>query len=295
MDLPSQLKQYQARINNYLETCLPNFQTQPTELHTAMRYAVLGGGKRIRAMLVYLIGEALNGHPAELDKVACTVELIHAYSLVHDDLPAMDDDALRHGKPTCHKAFGEALAILTGDALQSLAFALLAEDINPTNCQARLQMIKVLADAIGSQGMVGGQVLDLAAEGKVITLEELENIHRGKTGALIMASIQLGALASNQAQLEQLAALKLFAQAIGLAFQIQDDIIDVESSTEVLGKQQGADLHKQKATYPALIGMASAKAKAAELHDLALQHLKQAKIASVLLEELIAFILQRHY
>lgn len=284
---------YRERINRFLEKCLPDSNTPPAQLHEAMRYVVLSAGKRIRAALVYAAGEAFGVELSRLDHLAAVVELIHAYSLVHDDLPAMDDDDLRRGKPTCHKAFNEAIAILTGDALQTLAFAMLAQA--PSGAENRVKMLAVLTDAIGSMGMAGGQALDLAAEGKMISLVELENIHALKTGKLITASVQLGALASGEMSEKQLDALTIFAQNLGLVFQVQDDILDLESDTETLGKPQGADLKKNKSTYPALLGMAAAKEKLAELYKEALTALKQADLTDSALQQLTEVIISRRH
>jgi geranylgeranyl pyrophosphate synthase len=289
------LLHYRERINNFLTANLPAENIIPVELHQAIRYAVLGGGKRIRAALVYATGEALGAKVELLDKVAAAVELAHAYSLVHDDLPAMDNDELRHGMPSCHKKFGEAMAILTGDALQALAFEMLASANKNIPADICVKMIIELANAIGSMGMVGGQVLDLAAEGKQITLSELETIHKNKTGALITASVQLGALVTGCKDVMQLENLRLFAQNIGLAFQVQDDILDIESSTEVLGKQQGADLENNKATYPALLGLSAAKEKLNIFYQQALHFLQQAKIIDMKLQVLAEFIIQRRF
>lgn len=295
MEITNCLLHYRERINNFLTANLPAENIIPVELHQAIRYAVLGGGKRIRAALVYATGEALGAKVELLDKVAAAVELAHAYSLVHDDLPAMDNDELRHGMPSCHKKFGEAMAILTGDALQALAFEMLASANKNIPADICVKMIIELANAIGSMGMVGGQVLDLAAEGKQITLSELETIHKNKTGALITASVQLGALVTGCKDVMQLENLRLFAQNIGLAFQVQDDILDIESSTEVLGKQQGADLENNKATYPALLGLSAAKEKLNIFYQQALHFLQQAKIIDMKLQVLAEFIIQRRF
>jgi farnesyl diphosphate synthase len=231
-----------------------------------MRYAVLGSGKRIRPVLVYATGHALGHDPSRLDGPACAVELIHAYSLVHDDLPAMDDDDLRRGKPSCHKAYDEATAVLAGDALQALAFHVLSSDpAMGTNAQGRLEMIDQLALAAGSRGMVGGQALDLAAVGQELDLLELENVHIHKTGALIRASVRMGSLQDRSADDAVLRRLDHYASCIGLAFQIRDDILDVSADTETLGKTQGKDQAMDKPTYPALLGLAGAREKAEEL------------------------------
>jgi farnesyl diphosphate synthase len=263
----------QARLERTLDHWLPAATTHPAHLHEAMRYAVLEGGKRIRPTLVYAGGMATGAAQAGLDAPACAVELIHAYSLVHDDLPAMDDDDLRRGKPSCHRAFGEATAILAGDALQALAFQVLAQDDQQCDAAARLDMIRRLALASGSRGMAGGQAIDLAATGQQLNIAELEDMHIHKTGALIRASVVLGALCGNNLDSAQLGRLDHYAKCIGLAFQIRDDILDVEGETETLGKHTGMDLHREKSTYPALIGLDAARQRARELHEDALDSL----------------------
>lgn len=244
-----------ARAELALEAALPPATQLPERLHQAMRYSVLGGGKRLRPTLVYAAGQALGTGVEQLDAPAAAVEIIHAYSLIHDDLPAMDDDALRRGKPTCHIAFGEAEAILAGDALQALAFEVLARE----SCwqpAAQLAMLRLLASACGSLGMAGGQAIDLAAVGQQLTLAELERMHRYKTGALIRASVLLGALAAGCAEgSAAYAALDRYGQEIGFAFQVQDDVLDVLGDTAVIGKPQGSDSARGKPTYPALVGI----------------------------------------
>ncbi len=268
------LQACQARVEAALERWLPSPATQPERLHSAMRYAALGSGKRVRPMLVYATGKALGVPPEQLDGAASAVELIHAYSLVHDDLPAMDDDDLRRGRPTCHKAFDEATAILAGDALQTLAFKVLCRDEQLTVTETtRLQMIETLALASGSRGMAGGQAIDLEAVGQELNLVQLENMHIHKTGALIRASVRLGSLAQEQADADQVAGLDRYAKCIGLAFQVQDDILDVEGDTETLGKTQGKDQAHYKPTYPALLGLEQAKEKARLLREEALDSL----------------------
>jgi geranylgeranyl pyrophosphate synthase len=256
----------QRRVEAALERMLPTTDTHPATLHQAMRYAVLGGGKRVRPLLAYATGAAVGAPPAHLDIVACALEFIHAYSLVHDDLPAMDNDDLRRGRPTCHKAFDEATAILAGDALQTLAFHVLAHapdlDLDPS---ARLRMIEILALAAGSRGMVGGQAIDLAAVGKTLDIAQLEDMHIHKTGALIRASVLLGALCADTLDEARLERLDHYAKCIGLAFQIQDDILDVVGDTATLGKAAGADSARDKPTYPALLGLDGARQRAAEL------------------------------
>ena len=257
------LQSYQARVEQALEHWLPAASIIPQRLHTAMRYSTLEGGKRIRPALVYATGEALNVPMNQLDGPACAVELIHVYSLIHDDLPAMDDDALRRGKPTCHIAFDEATAILAGDALQALAFHILSKDPNMIGqADSRLKMIEHLAQCSGSRGMAGGQAIDMDAVGKPLNLAELENMQIHKTGALIRASVSLGALSSPAVDIAVLEQLDHFAMHMGLAFQIRDDILDIESDTETLGKPNGADKQRNKPTYPAILGMKEAKAMA---------------------------------
>jgi farnesyl diphosphate synthase len=241
-----------------------------------MRYAVLSEGKRVRPTLAYAAAKAI-GLPAErVDAGAAAVELIHAYSLIHDDLPAMDDDDLRRGRPSCHKAFDEATAILAGDALQTLAFGVLADDKSQDSSDgARVQMIAALARAAGSIGMAGGQALDLESEGRELDLVMLENIHIHKTGALIRASVQMAALADPGLDPDQAAALDHYAKCIGLAFQIQDDLLDVEGDTDVIGKKSGADAAHDKATYPSLMGIGPAHEAANDLIRDALESLNR--------------------
>ncbi len=262
-DFSAFLLHSQTRVADALEKTLPAATEPAARLKQAMRYSALNGGKRVRATLVYAAAQAVCGNiPATADSVACALELIHAYSLVHDDLPAMDDDDLRRGQPTCHIAFDEATAILAGDALQTLAFECIADSKLPA--ELRCELILTLAHASGVAGMVAGQDMDLAAENRQISLDMLESLHRHKTGALIAASVRMGALLAGATQ-EQLQALARYAHAIGLAFQVQDDILDIESSTEELGKPQGADIALNKSTYPGLLGMEKAKQRAQEL------------------------------
>jgi farnesyl diphosphate synthase len=292
--LPEFLARVRARIETVLDQRLPSADTEPRRLHAAMRYVTLGGGKRLRAALVIATGEALGAQPAALDVPACALELVHAYSLVHDDLPAMDNDDLRRGKPTCHKAFDEATAILAGDALQTLAFELLARDpvlaVEPVQ---RLAMLIQLAQAAGSAGMAGGQAIDLDAVGKPLTLAGLEDMHARKTGALIRAAVALGALSAPNIDTARLAQLDTYARAIGLAFQITDDILDVESDTATLGKPQGSDQKHAKPTYPALLGLERARALARKQHALALESLQSLGDNGRLLGEIADFVLDR--
>ncbi len=284
----------QQRVDGCLEGLFVPPLPQLERLYQAMRYSVMNGGKRVRPLLVYAACEALNGDKASADGAACAVELIHAYSLVHDDLPAMDDDDLRRGQPTTHKAFDEACAILAGDGLQSLAFEAMAQERhNPQDAALRLRMFAVLARAAGPAGMVGGQAIDLGSVGLKLDRDALELMHRHKTGALIEASVQLGALASGRADADNLASLSQYARAIGLAFQVQDDILDVESDTATLGKHQGADIARDKPTYPALLGMDAAKAYALELRDQALHALRPFDFAAEPLRELARYIVER--
>lgn len=265
---------WRIRVEGALNHWLPAASLHPARLHEAMRYAVLGGGKRVRPILVYATGAALGVSAEALDGPACAVELIHAYSLVHDDLPAMDNDDLRRGKPTCHRAFDEATAILAGDALQALAFYILAHDPSITaEAQTRLVMIENLGLAAGSRGMVGGQAIDLAAVGHTLDIAELENMHIHKTGALIRVAVRLAALSAPGLDHDTLHRLDHYAKCVGLAFQIRDDILDVEGDTTTLGKQQGADLALNKPTYPSLLGLAEAKERALNLHEEALASL----------------------
>lgn len=257
-----QFSLWQQRIETALDRLLPAPGTAPARLHEAMRYAVLGGGKRLRPMLVYAAGALVHAEDAVLDHAAVAVELIHAYSLVHDDLPAMDDDALRRGRPTAHIAFDEATAILAGDALQTLAFAVLGEA--PASADVRLALMQTLTAASGSQGMCGGQALDLAATGQRQALTELEAMHRAKTGALIRASVRMGAQA-RAAEAPLLATLDEYAAALGLAFQVRDDLLDIEGSAAQLGKTAGKDAAQDKSTFPALLGVHASYARLDEL------------------------------
>lgn len=257
-----QFSLWQQRIETALDHLLPAPGTVPARLHEAMRYAVLGGGKRLRPMLVYAAGQLVHAEAAVLDHAAVAVELIHAYSLVHDDLPAMDDDALRRGRPTAHIAFDEATAILTGDALQTLAFAVLGEA--PASAEVRLSLMQTLTAASGSQGMCGGQALDLAATGQRQPLAALEAMHRAKTGALIRASVRMGAQA-RAAEAPLLATLDEYAAALGLAFQIRDDLLDIEGSAAQLGKTAGKDAAQDKSTFPALLGVDASYTRLDEL------------------------------
>ncbi|AIF49061.1 polyprenyl synthetase family protein [Dyella japonica] len=292
-ELSAQLKSLIARADEALVRSLPPADTAPVELHQAMRYAVLGGGKRLRPLLVYAAGHALGETGSRLDSPAVAVELIHAYSLVHDDLPAMDDDAMRRGRPTCHIVFGEAMAILAGDALQALAFELLAHDVDAGVSPARcVEMLRVLGRACGADGMAGGQALDLAAVGRRLTLGELEFMHACKTGALIRAAVQLGGLASD-ASPDELAALDRYAHAVGLAFQVRDDILDVEGESAVIGKTAGKDAAADKPTFPSIIGMEASRERLAGLTRDALEAIAPFGGRGSLLAELARFAAAR--
>ena len=282
-----------VRAEQALNRSLPPAEQSPAELHRAMRYAVLGGGKRLRPLLVYASAHALGEEGSQLDAAACAVELIHAYSLVHDDLPAMDDDALRRGRPTCHVVFGEAMAILAGDALQALAFELLAND--PTrriDANTGMAMLRALGRACGAEGMAGGQALDLAAVGQPLTLAELEHMHACKTGALIRASVQLGALIAG-ADAGTLDTLDRYAHAVGLAFQVRDDILDVEGESAVLGKTAGKDAAADKPTFPSIIGLDASRARLAELTESALAAVATLGERASLLAELARYTAYR--
>jgi farnesyl diphosphate synthase len=317
------ISQSQQQIQRVLEQVLPAVTQAPQRLHEAMRYTVLSSGKRIRPLLVYATGQAFGAKIDALNIPAAAVELIHCYSLIHDDLPAMDNDDLRRGQPTCHKQFDEATAILAGDALQCLAFSILAESANPhpnlppqarerigasdslpcvtTRGRARvgvpelsLKMLTILAQACGSFGMAGGQMIDLEAMGKKLTLTELQNMHALKTGALIKASVLMGAAAAG-VDTATFNNLSDFATHLGLAFQIQDDILDVEGDTQTLGKQAGADALLNKPTYPAILGMTVAKQKMEAAYQQALTCLDIYGEAAVYLREVAAYLVNRNH
>ncbi|MCW8195183.1 (2E,6E)-farnesyl diphosphate synthase [Proteobacteria bacterium 005FR1] len=285
------LSGWQQRSEQALERQLNALTTVSPRLLAAMRYSLLGKGKRIRPVLSYAGAASVGEITDAVDDVACAVECIHAYSLVHDDLPAMDDDDLRRGQPTCHIAFDEATAILAGDALQTLAFQILAGAALPP--QDSLALIARLAEASGASGMVAGQAVDLAAVSRQLSLSELEQMHRFKTGALIRASVSMGALATGAASPEQLAALGRFGDSIGLAFQVQDDILDVAGTTEEIGKQQGADALRDKPTYVSLLGLDQARRKARDFHEAALEALSHFDQRADPLRQLSTYIVER--
>lgn len=283
----------QTRVNQVIAEHLSQYDHSSSPLANAMDYAVLLGGKRIRPFLIYTTGKMLGVDIATLDCSAAAMEAIHAYSLVHDDLPAMDNDSLRRGKPTCHIAFDEATAILAGDALQTFAFQLLAEDETLSSDQKVAQFIQ-LATAAGAKGMCLGQSLDLESENKSVSLEVLEKIHRHKTGALIVASVLMGFNLSAYAQQREIKRpLEQYANAIGLAFQVQDDILDVIGQADKIGKVVGADEALNKSTYPKLLGLEQAKQKAENLYQSALNALAQLPFDTTLLEQLAEFIVTR--
>ncbi|MGP3590223.1 (2E,6E)-farnesyl diphosphate synthase [Vagococcus sp. WN89Y] len=297
MDFSQQLQACVEQANNALRRFIEPLPFQNTPLVEAMHYGALLGGKRLRPFLVYATGGMFGISQSTLDAPAAAVECIHAYSLMHDDLPAMDDDDLRRGLPTCHIKFGEASAILAGDALQTLAFSILADAPMPeVAARDRLAMVAELAHASGVAGMCGGQALDLAAEGEQVSLQALEQIHRHKTGALIRAAVRMGALSAGDKGREALPYLDSYAQNIGLAFQVQDDILDVVGDTATLGKRQGADQQLGKSTYPALLGLEQARIKARDLIDdarQALSLLSAQSLDTTVLEALANYIIQR--
>jgi farnesyl diphosphate synthase len=288
MDFPTWMAAVQARTESALERFLPPATTAPGRLHEAMRYAALGGGKRVRPLLCHAAGEVFAADPGALDAPASAVELIHAYSLVHDDLPCMDDDVLRRGKPTCHVEYDEATALLVGDALQTLAFQVLAEHGGTP------QMLALLAQSAGSRGMAGGQAIDLAAVGKALTVEELEFMHIHKTGALIRAAVLLGAQVGG-ADDRALFQLSHFAGRVGLLFQVVDDILDAEASTATLGKTAGKDAAQNKPTYVSLLGLSDAKRKAAELRAEAKDALGPFGLRAGRLNQLTDYIVERSF
>lgn len=288
------MQTHQAQIEIVLDKRLTSAdQLTSTRLLEAMRYATLGGGKRLRALLVYATGQALGATNRAMDAAAAAVEMIHAYSLVHDDMPVMDDDDLRRGRPTCHKAYDEATALLVGDALQSMAFESLCDSALTSEQQSA--MVKRLAQASGVFGMAGGQAVDLESVGKKLDLNALQSMHKLKTGALIRASVVLGALSAEQCDEETLLHLERYADCIGLAFQVQDDVLDVIADTETLGKTQGADIALNKPTYPALLGLEKAQQKAVALIEKALGQLAELPFNTEALGALAQFVVKRSH
>lgn len=292
MSFADRVAGYLERVEHALDARLPAEDTRPASLHNAMRYSVLGGGKRIRALLCYATGELLGVDGGRLDDTACAVECVHAFSLVHDDLPAMDDDPLRRGRPSTHKAFGVATAILAGDALQTRAFEVLAGD-GRRDATERLGMIAILATATGSLGMTGGQAVDLESEGKQLTAADLEALDRDKTGALIRAAVSMPCCAAPALPDGTREALERYAENIGLAFQIKDDVLDVEGDQSLTGKTQGADAVRGKATYPSLMGLDNAKRRADALYAEALAALDRFGEAAEPLRWMARYIVHR--
>lgn len=296
LQLDEFLQQCRQRVDQRLGTAL-DAEIASATLLEAMRYACLGGGKRIRPVLAYGSALAVGGELAAADNAAAAIELIHSYSLVHDDLPAMDDDDLRRGKPTVHKAFDEATAILVGDALQSLAFQILSADRiaqkNALGADNRLAMVQLLSQAAGATGMVGGQSLDFEAVGLELNIQQLEQMHSLKTGALIRCAVLLGGLSCESTSDAQMTALGAYADNIGLAFQVQDDILDVVGDTSQLGKPQGSDSDKNKPTYVSVLGLDEAKALANSLSDKAIAALQEFPASADPLRELAAFVVSR--
>lgn len=285
---------HQSQIEFVLEKRLQQgLKPGSARLFEAMRYATLGGGKRLRALLVYATGQAMGAKQPAMDVAAAAAEMIHAYSLVHDDMPMMDDDDLRRGRPTCHKAYDEATALLVGDALQTQAFETLCDETLTDKQQSR--MIKTLSHASGAAGMAGGQAIDLESVGKKLDIDALQAMHKLKTGALIRASVLMGALSAEQYDETILEHLDRYADCIGLAFQVQDDVLDVITDTETLGKTQGADIALNKPTYPALLGLEKAQQKAVALIEKALTHLDACPFNSEVLAELAQFVVKRSH
>jgi farnesyl diphosphate synthase len=285
----------QTRIEAFLQKALPSPDIAPQRLHAAMRYAALGAGKRVRPLLAYAAGELSQADPERVTVAGAAVELIHAYSLVHDDLPCMDDDVLRRGKPTCHVEFDEATALLVGDALQSLAFQLLGEYTLAPDAKAQLEMIKLLGLASGSRGMAGGQAIDLAAVGKTLTVPELEFMHIHKTGALIRAAAVLGARCGSGLSEAEFERVDAYAKSVGLAFQVVDDVLDAEAPTATLGKTAGKDAEQGKPTYVSAMGIAQAKALAAQLREEALAAIAPFGVRGARLAQLADFIVLRKF
>lgn len=285
------------QVEQVIDYCLKQPSSISPTLTEAMRYSTLNGGKRFRPVLIYATVEALGAPRSHGDIAACAVELVHSYSLVHDDLPAMDDDDLRRGSPTCHIAFDEATAILAGDALQSLAFEVIASThlTSHLTSEERIQLITQLAQASGTSGMAGGQALDLAAEGKTLTLDQLEQIHAHKTGSLIRGCVQMGAISAGCKDPAKRLALDDYAKAVGLAFQVQDDILDVIADTDTLGKSQGADIAMNKATYPQILGLEAAKTMAQSLLKEAHDALAPFDERAIALHKLAEYVVNREY
>jgi geranylgeranyl diphosphate synthase type II len=292
MDIQTYIAESKELVDRYLEKLLPNENEEPPTIHKAMRYSVFAGGKRVRPILVLASGESLGGEQSILLHLGAAIEMMHTYSLIHDDLPALDNDDLRRGRPTCHKVFGDAMAILTGDALMTRCYQVLAE-LPGVSDSTRVRVISEIAGATGTvRGMIGGQVVDLESEGKNVGPDILEYIHHSKTGALLTACVRCGALAvgANSGELE---ALTGYGSKVGLVFQIVDDILDVTSSSEELGKTAGKDAKVKKATYPALYGLEASRVKAQELVESALEDIAEFGEKAENLRNLARFVVQR--
>ena len=296
MSLENHISDCQSRIDDLLDKWLPDVDSPPAKLHQAMRYASLNAGKRLRPLLVYLTGSTLGADKTDLDASALAVECIHVYSLIHDDLPAMDDDHLRRGKPTCHIAFDEATAILAGDALQTLAFDILANHpLSNRSEPQRITLIQILSHASGSLGMGGGQMIDLMATDAILTIDQLKDMHRMKTGALMSACVKMAVATSAVESEATRNALDVFADRIGLAFQVKDDILDIEGDTDVIGKPVGSDQEMSKSTFPALMGLESARQYAEDLISEALTTLAGIPYDTDALEALAKYTIHRSY
>ena len=293
MDLKTYLTTRAAEVDAAMDAFLPKAKERPATIHAAMRYSVFAGGKRLRPVLCLAAAEACGGEIPNALAAACAVELMHTYSLVHDDLPAMDDDDLRRGRPTCHKVYGEGMAVLCGDALLTESFAVLART-TPTKRYGTRDYIAELADTGGSRNLIGGQVMDLEGEGQKLTKRDLVRIHEAKTAALLTTSLRLGAMTAN-ATPAKLQALTLFGHALGLAFQVIDDILDVTQSTEMLGKTAGKDQAVEKSTYPAILGLDASRKEAARLTKAAMDALKPFGAKAARLREIATHLLKREY
>jgi geranylgeranyl diphosphate synthase type II len=291
--ITSYLTRRAAEVNAWLDCLVPSEDVEPRQLHKAMRYSLLGGGKRLRPALVLTAGEALGAETDDLMPSACAIEMIHTYSLIHDDLPAMDNDDLRRGRPTCHKAFGEAVAILAGDALLTQAFRVLASDAPRRDAARQVRVIREIATAAGSvDGMIGGQMADIENEGKQVDAATVEYIHRSKTGALIAAPVVVGGIIAGATD-DQIDKLRNYGERIGLAFQIADDILDVTSTSEQLGKTAGKDQTAHKATYPAVHGVPASRRRARELVEEAVEIVSNLGVSTGMLEAIARFIVAR--